>query len=141
MEENQKKQVLSNDQIRRLLNTHQKAGKSAQEKVLDQYAQKLLNSGYTREETIRIIVAGLKGFEGKVSRCKKEGRKLYRTSKESSASRARKKLLGSANWFRNSRRKESDGNSGSRGGGAKKAGNAKSHAKQSHFPLQPQILR
>ena len=120
MEENSKKKILANDQIRRLLNTHEKAGKVAQEIALDQYAQKLMNSGYPREETIRIIVAGLKGFERKVSNCKKAGKKIYRTSKESSASRARKKLLGNANWFRTSRRKENEDNPSR--SGTKKAG-------------------
>ena len=46
MNENSKQQVVSNDLIRRLLNTSQNMGATEFRKVVDQYGQKLLNSGY-----------------------------------------------------------------------------------------------
>ena len=76
MNENTKIQVVSNDLVRRLLNSSEELGSKEKARIVDQYGQKLLDSGYSREQTIRILVAGIKGFEGKVERCRKEGRRL-----------------------------------------------------------------
>ena len=60
MNENVKLQVLSNDMVRRLLNSSEVLGSSEKARVVDMYAQKLMNSGYSREQVVRIIVAGIK---------------------------------------------------------------------------------
>ena len=80
--------------MRRLLNTQRRLAPAYKEQVVNDYSQKLLNSGYGRGQVVRIIVAGLKGYERKVDRCKAEGRPLYRTAKMSSASRAKRKIMG-----------------------------------------------
>ena len=68
---------------------------------MDEYAQKLLNSGYTIEVTRKIIVAGLKGYEKKLMNSKKPGgKKLLRSAIESYKGRTRKKLLGKTEWFK-----------------------------------------
>ena len=69
---------------------------------MDNYAQKLINSGYKLEQTRKIIISGLKGYEKKlaVSRKKIGGRKLHQGAKDSRSLRYRRKLMSKANWFR-----------------------------------------
>ena len=100
MEENNKIKILSNDLVRRLCNTMETLGAKEQHMVIDNYSQKLLNSGYGREQVQRIIVNGIKGYEGRKNRCKKEGRKLRRTAKESQGARMKKKLLSKTSWYK-----------------------------------------
>ena len=68
--------------------------------MVDQYGRKLLSSGYDIDHCRRILVAGIKGYEGKVLRCGQEGRKLRRTAKLSQGARYKKKLLSKATWFK-----------------------------------------
>ena len=75
MGENIKSQILSQDLIRRLLNTSEDLSKEYREHVVDEYGKKILNSGYTREQAIRILVNGIKGYENKRRRRIKEGRR------------------------------------------------------------------
>ena len=68
--------------------------------VLDQYAQKLKNSGYSRQQIRRILVNGIKNYEArKKERLAKFGR-LRNTAEMSKEGRSRKKLLGKSNWFK-----------------------------------------
>ena len=68
--------------------------------VIDQYADKLRNSGYSREQTRRILINGIKNYETRRrSRIEKYG-KMRSTAKMSKGARSRKKLLGKSNWFR-----------------------------------------
>ena len=46
------------------------------------------------------MIAGIKGFEWKVRRCKEEKRSLRRTAKLSQGARAKKQLLGKTTWFK-----------------------------------------
>ena len=73
--------------------------------VIDQYAQKLLTSGYNLEQVRRIILNGIRGWERRKARASTEGRKVYRTGKESAQDRDRKKILGKTEWFRKTGRK------------------------------------
>ena len=106
MAEDAKIQIVSNDLIRRLLNSSEELGRGAKVKVVDEYAQKLANSGYGREQIKRILCNGIKGYEGKLRRCREEGRKLHRSSVDSQGARVRKKLLARSNWFKKRKRKE-----------------------------------
>ena len=107
MNENSKQQVVSNDLIRRLLNTSQNMGATEFRKVVDQYGHKLLNSGYDLNQTRKILIAGIKGYEEKIIRCGQENRKLRRTAKESQGARTRRQLLSKTTWFKgNGRRKD-----------------------------------
>ena len=63
-------------------------------KVVDDYSQKLFNSGYGTAQVRRIILNGIKGYEKRLQESRSEGgRPLHRTAGESSGLRARKKLL------------------------------------------------
>ena len=110
MNENTKIQVVSNDLVRRFLNSSEELGSKEKARIVDQYGQKLLDSGYSREQTVRILVAGIKGFERKVEKCKKQGRRLRRTAKESRGTRTRKQLLGKTDWFRKKSKGSKDRN-------------------------------
>ena len=63
MDENSKINILSNDMMRRLLNTKEELGAEVRGAVVDRYGAKLLRSGYSREQTQRILKNGIKGFE------------------------------------------------------------------------------
>ena len=62
MEENSKMNILANDMRRRLLNTDEELGAEIRGAVVDQFAAKLLISGYGKEQTKKIIKNGIKGY-------------------------------------------------------------------------------
>lgn len=66
MEENTKMKILSNDLIRRFLNSSEELGNDEKCRIVDGYGKKLLNSGYDLERTREIVVRGIKGYESKV---------------------------------------------------------------------------
>ena len=103
-QENQKIQSLTNEVIRRLLNTGGGVTNEVRRGILDNFGVKLLTSGYSIEQARRITLAGIRGFERKIERRKKEGKPLYRTAKESGESRRRKKLVGKSSWFRDQKK-------------------------------------
>ena len=49
-------------------------------RIIDGYSEKLLNSGYSLEKSREIVIRGIKGYESKVLRCKKEGAPLRKTA-------------------------------------------------------------
>ena len=112
MEENAKIQTVSNDLVRRLCNTGESLGAREQCKVVDDYGQKLANSGYSLEQVRRILVNGIKGFEGRKLRCKREGRSLYRKAFQSQGARTRKKLLAKTSWYKGAGQRKTEYNSG-----------------------------
>ena len=103
--ENAKIQIVSNDLVRRLSYTMEQMGEEERNKVVDQYGQKLLNSGYSLDQTRAILVNGIKGIESKKIRCFEEGRSFFRKSTESMGARWRKKLLSGSSWYKGSKRK------------------------------------
>ena len=106
MTEDTKIQVVSNDLLRRLMNTSDDLGEEEKRKVVTEYGQKLANSGYSAEQIQKIIVNGIRGFGSRKARCTREGRNLRRTAKESLKDRIRKKLLVKTTWFRSKRKED-----------------------------------
>ena len=120
MGEDAKVQIVSNDLVRRLMNNAEELGKESKIRIVDDYSQKLANSGYKGEQLRKIIANGIKGYEGKRRRALLEGRRLHRTAVDSQGSRLIKKLLAKTTWFRGRKKKEvgeHDRNSNSWGGG------------------------
>ena len=105
MGENLKIQILTAEVIRRLANTAEEVGNEDYARIVDSFAQKLVNSGYGVEQSRRIIVSGIKGWRTKIENCRRDGRKLRRTAKESEEQREREKLLGKSSWFRKTSKK------------------------------------
>ena len=105
MGENQKVQSLSNDLVRRLLNTKEDLPCGYKEVVVDDYGNKLLTSGYGREQVTRILLNGIKGYMSKRNRRKANGSlRIHRTADESKHGRIKKNLLGKSSWYK--KRKE-----------------------------------
>ena len=120
MGEDSKMQILSNDLIRRLKNSAEELGNGAKVTIVDDYSQKLLNSGFRGEQLQRIIINGIKGYESRVKRCVEQGTKLHRSSTDSQGARVRRKLLAKSCWFKKRRKREEyDNKEQSRGTGFK----------------------
>ena len=100
MEENSKQKIISNDLVRRLYNTMEDLDQKTKCNIVDNYSQKLLNSGYTLDQTRRTITNGIKGYGSRVARCQKMGRPLRRTGASSKHTRTMKKLLSKSSWYR-----------------------------------------
>ena len=98
--ENQKVQILTQEVIRRMGNTMEEVSKEDYTTIMDNYCQKLYNSGYKEEQIRRIMIAGIKGWRTKVNRCKAEGQKVRRSAKDSLGQRLRTKLIGKTTWFK-----------------------------------------
>ena len=102
MVENTKMNILSNDLVRRLLNTQEELGAKQGAEMIDQYAQELRNSNFSKEQTIRIICNGIKGYEGRKKKRAASGRLLRSTASGSKQTRIKTKLLGKSTWFKKS---------------------------------------
>ena len=98
--EDTKIQILSKDLIRRLKNSFEELGGGAKVEIVNNYAQKLLNSGYKGEQLHRIITNGIKGYEKKLRMCREQGRRLHRSSLDSQGARVKRKLLAKTNHSR-----------------------------------------
>ena len=109
MEENNKIQILVNDMVRRLANTDPRRSKEEHCRVVDMFAQKLLTSGYSQNQARKIILSGIRGWERRRIRARNEGRRVYRTAKQSAAGRSRRKVLGKSTWFRKRKVEKEDG--------------------------------
>ena len=104
MPENSKVQIISNEMIRRLLNSGEDLQEEEYIEIVDSYAQKLVNSGYGINQVRRMLISGIRGYGGKVNRCKELGIDLRRTANKSQGTRNIKKLTGRTTWFK--KRKE-----------------------------------
>ena len=100
MGENAKIQSLSQDMVRRLMNTSEMLGAEVINGIIDTYAQKLTNSGFGMGQVRKIILNGIKGFKNKKRRRTENSGRLRRQAKDSHNSRIRKKLLGKSSWFK-----------------------------------------
>ena len=106
MDENNKMKTLSNELTRRLLNTSESLGDTVGIQVVDSYSQKLMNSGYRKEQIQKIIINGIKCYERKLGECRNGTRKLHRTGQDSSGSRYRKKVTNKTEWYRKKKKPE-----------------------------------
>ena len=104
MGEDAKIQILSNDLIRRLKNSSEELGGGAKVEIVNNYAQKLLNSGYKGEQLYtRIITNSIKGNEKKLRMCREQGSRLHRSSLDSQGARMKRKLLAKTNSAKSER--------------------------------------
>ena len=107
MGENAKMQCLSNDLVRRLLNTSMELPNRYREDVVDKHGIKLLTSGYSMEQVRRILLGGMKGYVSKKRRRPVHGRRrIHNTLEESLQGRIKKKLLGRTSWYKKRGSKE-----------------------------------
>ena len=95
---------LSQDLIRRMLNTSERVPQEERDRIIEVYTSKLYRSGYKKQQVREIIEAGLKGYETKLAKAAKTGTKLHRPARTTAAARQRKKLLNKTTWFKTSRK-------------------------------------
>ena len=108
MAEDSKVGSLTNEVIRRMLTTSKSTPQEERNRILDEMAQKMANSGYGLKQTRRVILSGIKGYE-KMTRLERKGiRMVHRTAGESSKTRATKKLTEKSEWFRNQKDKDQE---------------------------------
>ena len=117
MGENTKNQILSQEMVRRLLNTSEDLEGEHLIEITDNYAKKLHNSGYQRDHIRKIILAGVKGYGAKLRRSKEQETPLRRTSEESEGARTRTKLIGKSTWFKKKRSSQGSKTGSRRNGG------------------------
>ena len=67
MDYSSKVSILSNDLCRRLLNTRESIAQSRKDQIVDEYALKMLRSGYSLSQVRFIIVSGIRSFKRKVA--------------------------------------------------------------------------
>ena len=63
MPEGTRRATLNQELIRRMVNTSEMVEMEKRLEIVDKYAQKLINSEYTLEQTRDAIIGGLKGYE------------------------------------------------------------------------------
>ena len=96
MGEDTKYQIIFQDLIRRLMNTSESLEPKYKIEVVDEYCDKLVRCGYSKDQVSRILINGITGYGRKRKRMKQEGRKLKTRSKENRMKRFRDKLLKSS---------------------------------------------
>ena len=83
--------ILSQEVIRRCMNSHPGLPLDEVNKV-NKFTTLMLNSGFNREQTREVMVAGLTGSQRKVKEAKVQGKFLHRSAKDSAGARRVKKL-------------------------------------------------
>ena len=97
----QKRTVLTQEGIRRLLNCSEELPWTQKAKHLSNYMQKLRNSGYSSKFRQEILLSTLSGFK-KIQEAAKNGvRPMYRNKNWNKKDRIKKKLLKKKNWLWN----------------------------------------
>ena len=103
--ENVKVSSLTQNMIRRMKNTSEDVPDEERRKIVDNFYWQLKISGYSDEQSRKIIKAGLIGYEKLLLKCKQGNAKLHRSAEEGWETRKKKKLLGKSNWFKTKRRR------------------------------------
>ena len=104
MSEKSKIQILSQDLIRRMLNTCESVSQKEKNEIVDKYTNRLFRSGYSKKQVREIIVSGLTGYEKKVNKAAKEKIPLHRPASVTLKTRLYKKLTQRENWYKKNKR-------------------------------------
>ena len=106
MTESSKIAILSQDLVRRMLNTDVKTSQSRRNEIVDSFTAKLKRSGYKKTQIIEIAKSGLKCFMRKVRSAEKSGLGLHRSSGSTLEGRHRKKILAKTTWYRTGKKND-----------------------------------
>ena len=120
MPEGGKVASLSQEVVRRMLNTSEMLDQNERDQILNNYTKKLFHSGYEKHQVKEILESGLKGYEKKLEKAKKENRNIHREACDTIKTRQRKKLLAKTTWYK----KKKENNESKKDGqeGKKRAG-------------------
>ena len=112
MPENMLVSSLNQEMTRRMMNTSELLDIDRRVRVVNDYAQKLINSGFGIDQSRKIIVGGLVSYERRVKLSKDEKlpgwRPLHEGAGFRKAQRMKKKILLKSTWFKTGKRKETE---------------------------------
>ena len=97
-----KKASLSQECVRRLLNTDDDRPQAEVDQVINDFQSKLKGSGYNQLQQKEIIEGGLLGYKRRVAR---QGGVKHRDVRDTEKEREKKRLTGKSNWFKESGKK------------------------------------
>ena len=104
MPESIRRATLNQELVRRMINTSELVDMGKRLEVVDNYAQKLINSEYNMKETVDVIIGGLKGYERLLSLSRDpenpRWKPLHVSGKWNSRNRRMAKLRARDNWFK-----------------------------------------
>ena len=86
--------------MRRMLNCSSHIPIVSRHEVINNFGQKMVNSGHTIQEVRRNLISGLKGWRSKFDRCKTTNQPVDRSARQSADSRCFKILTGKSTWFK-----------------------------------------
>ena len=102
MPEGVRRATLNQELIRRMVNTSELVDMNKRLEIVDKYAQKLIHSEYSMDETIRVVIGGLKGYERLLSLSKDIGnpkwKPLHMAGNWNGRNRRMAKLRSRDNW-------------------------------------------
>ena len=101
MAQQQKYQILSNDLTRRLSNILVSAV-SFQEilDIINQFTKEIKSSGYSVRQAREIIMSGIRGWQARARKRKRENQEFYRLASTTLKDRTRKKLIEREMWYK-----------------------------------------
>ena len=97
----QKFQILSNELVRRLSNVQIEILPHHEiETVIEQYTKELKTSGYSLKQSRELVTAGIRGWQAKHEKRRKEKIPFYRLAPSTIEQRLKKDLLEKENWYK-----------------------------------------
>ena len=109
MSQHQRCAILANELVRRLSNIDVDNVQHREVLiVIEQFTQQLKNSEYTCKEARGHVVDGIRGWQNKIERRKKENSDFYRLAKNTLVKRVKKKLLEKETWYRTEKKPVED---------------------------------
>merc|ERR1711942_54357 len=105
MSNHQKYQILANELTRRLSNIMDEVVEKEEilEKI-EQFSQELRNSGYSQNQAKEIVSSGVRGWQKRIRKRKRDDQNFYRSAKDTLEERVMKDLVERETWY-----KENDG--------------------------------
>ena len=104
MPENMRVATLTQETIRRMMNTSERIELQERIEVIDNYGMKLVNSGYSLDQSRKMIVGGLVGYERRLALSRDttnlKWRPLHEGAKFNATGRRNKKLMARNNWYK-----------------------------------------
>ena len=97
----QKIQINSNELTRRLFNINiESVDRKEIIEIVEQFIKEVNNSGYNQKQAKEMVCSGLKGWQSRFRKRKRNNQNLYRLAKETLDERMRKELTEKENWFK-----------------------------------------
>ena len=92
--------ILSNEVVRRLLNTSEAVSQESKDTILNDFVLKMLRSGYSVSQCRDIMISGIRYYNAKVSRANQSGIKVHRSAQLSLGARLKKKITAKTSWYK-----------------------------------------